>query len=93
MPDLPTSIDVWACPTCGALSDHGVIRHHGDCGDFHIVSYRYVLAEATDEMVERAMWALIGPHGGHQSPEALAGWRLAALRALSAAFSTQEERG
>lgn len=43
----------------------------------------------TDEMVERAMWALIGPHGGHQSPEVVEGWRRATRRALAAAFSTE----
>lgn len=61
-PSLPKSIDVRVCPECGRFF-YGAEMCDGRIGDHHdmveSVMHRYVLAEVTDEMVERAARALV----------------------------------
>lgn len=78
MAEIPKSIEIWICPSCGALGkDRGaVVTAPFGQQDMQSPCWRnaehaepvqaaYVLAEAADEMVEvlaRALHSLPGPH-------------------------------
>lgn len=100
MAEIPQSIDVWICPECrlrGARTRY--VEHQRTCPRHpagRCDRYRYVPAEATDEMVERVRrwervhsWEPSGPRGSRRAHHSGGWWR----DALTAALSTKEVGG